>query len=703
MIQLDHWCQIALEALLSLWDPDQPHAWRNSHEKEQHNTKFTPTTTFNVLLTFEEYGLFSSVPYLSKSPPFKMNLDGFLEKLLNPTEILAQSEQNSGKRQCIVLSQYATTLRMLVLRASPSMVDEKKQHIERALDELTQKLIKAFPQTTGAPPHIADDLAREAHFSPSLLLHAQGFLTERKRILGQINSRAPNNEIAESIEKALNHYFDREVDRLMARRGIAADPGFDAASLAFALKGLLPCRPRSFRQSPFFAACIQAIIDQQNADGTWPDGVTALVEGATVDTLQQPSVTIALTLAQIVMEPRMLVDLAPTELAVLENAVSALERTATYLTSTFVETRHANEGLQAKGWVSDRVRLRNTAETWITAHAAHFFLVYAQAVRAAKRARILGRFTTKRPKSAGKSVAERRKIWSDVGDPDAIIQPCDTIQREIVNPILLQQERQQMLVKPARDGVSFAIFGPPGSGKTYFVKQMAECLGWPLVELNPSNFVSAGAELIESKATEIFRDLMELDHAIVFFDECDELFLDRQEQRQGSRSILSFVTASMLPKLQELHDQRSVVFIVATNYLSRIDKAIRRPGRFDLLLLFDRPDADARRRLLEKNWSGSQLEEAIKATECLMTKEVLDFLEPASRNPASPPNGSQEDYKDWCRTDALAEITASRIDDAKKKLLIERWKPYGLREGKPEEPPHSPKVRSTPPKKSKPN
>jgi SpoVK/Ycf46/Vps4 family AAA+-type ATPase len=61
--------------------------------------------------------------------------------------------------------------------------------------------------------------------------------------------------------------------------------------------------------------------------------------------------------------------------------------------------------------------------------------------------------------------------------------------------------------------------------------------------------------------------------------------------RDGTRIDLTgqFLTTSMLPKLAALHDQGSLVFLFATNYQEGFDPAIKRPGRFDVLLCVGPP------------------------------------------------------------------------------------------------------------------
>jgi SpoVK/Ycf46/Vps4 family AAA+-type ATPase len=184
--------------------------------------------------------------------------------------------------------------------------------------------------------------------------------------------------------------------------------------------------------------------------------------------------------------------------------------------------------------------------------------------------------------------------------------------------------------------------------------------------------------LIETRAREIFDLLGRLNHTVVFFDECDELFRDREHSPEAFRNVLSFVTASMLPKLQQLHDQRRIVFVLATNYLSRVDKAVRRPGRFDHVLLFDRPDSHARRLILRHASRTlrevSALKVAVSSTAGLTTKEILDGV---SRKRWD--GGTRSDYEEWCGSVAPAEVDASRYPLVLRAKLKAKWAVFARR------------------------
>jgi SpoVK/Ycf46/Vps4 family AAA+-type ATPase len=109
-----------------------------------------------------------------------------------------------------------------------------------------------------------------------------------------------------------------------------------------------------------------------------------------------------------------------------------------------------------------------------------------------------------------------------------------------------------------------------------------------MVEITPSEFVKGSLATIYAKADEIFEDLMDLSGVVVFFDEMDALV----QTREGGVHLdiaSQFLTTTMLPKLTRLHDHAQVVFFMATNFQDRFDAAIKRAGRFDLLLCMGPP------------------------------------------------------------------------------------------------------------------
>lgn len=140
---------------------------------------------------------------------------------------------------------------------------------------------------------------------------------------------------------------------------------------------------------------------------------------------------------------------------------------------------------------------------------------------------------------------------------------------------------------------SALLFGPPGTSKTSLVKGVAAYLGWPYVEINPSDFLKGGLEKIPIQADEVFTDLMDLSKAVILFDEMDAI-VKRREKKEADEAwkldpTSELMTTSMLPKLAHLHDRAQTIFFFATNHQRDLDSAITRPGRFDVWLCMGPP------------------------------------------------------------------------------------------------------------------
>jgi len=164
----------------------------------------------------------------------------------------------------------------------------------------------------------------------------------------------------------------------------------------------------------------------------------------------------------------------------------------------------------------------------------------------------------------------------------------------------LEPDNQPIAKDHARSAI---LFGPPGTSKTTLVRSLADVIGWKYVELHASHFVAEGLTLVQKTADKIFKQLLELDHAVVLFDEIDELVRERDIEKDA---FGRFLTTSMLPKLAELWEARKILYFVATNHINYFDSAIIRSHRFDALILVSPPSFEAKigelRKLLSEKY-----------------------------------------------------------------------------------------------------
>lgn len=135
------------------------------------------------------------------------------------------------------------------------------------------------------------------------------------------------------------------------------------------------------------------------------------------------------------------------------------------------------------------------------------------------------------------------------------------------------------------------LFGPPGTGKTTYGRALATKLKLDYLELTPGDFFSGGEDSILVTINDIFEHLLHLKDTVVFIDEIDDLVKDRNPMMKDNKPTpdqpydprILFVN-SLLPRFQELHDKGNIILLMATNNIERVDEAISRMGRVDLVI-----------------------------------------------------------------------------------------------------------------------
>lgn len=271
-------------------------------------------------------------------------------------------------------------------------------------------------------------------------------------------------------------------------------------------------------------------------------------------------------------------------------------------------------------------------ESWATAVVHMFLYEITSVVSEHIQKRILKKYDAQHPKRNSRSPQRgRKKEVSSISKllDIAVRFPSET---KDLSDILWDQfvknffgiDEAELRRKPAsRKPVSALLFGPPGTSKTEVTKSLAQDLEWPFIEITPSTFVKGSLEQVYLQADEIFEDLMDLSGVLVFFDEMDALV---QTRDSGAHlDVFSqFLTTTMLPKLTRLHDGARVIFIMATNYQERFDAAIKRSGRFDLLLCMGPPKLQEK---LDRLHVVYKLDKATENT-TQAGKLIEDFLKP---------------------------------------------------------------------------
>ena len=199
--------------------------------------------------------------------------------------------------------------------------------------------------------------------------------------------------------------------------------------------------------------------------------------------------------------------------------------------------------------------------------------------------------------------------YADVGGLDDQIESImDAVELPYLHRALFQDYEL-----PAPKGI--LLYGPPGCGKTLIAKAVANSLSQKVAELTGNRNVRSyflnikGPELLNKYVGETERQIRlvfqrarekaeEGVPVIVFFDEMDSLF--RTRGTGISSDMESTIVPQLLAEIDGVESLRDVIVIGATNREDLIDPAILRPGRLDVKIKIERPNADAAAQIFER-------------------------------------------------------------------------------------------------------
>jgi proteasome-associated ATPase len=199
--------------------------------------------------------------------------------------------------------------------------------------------------------------------------------------------------------------------------------------------------------------------------------------------------------------------------------------------------------------------------------------------------------------------------YADIGGLDRQI---EQIRDAVELPFLHSDLFREHHLRPPK-GV--LLYGPPGCGKTLIAKAVANSLAKKIAEIKgaekgASYFLNIkGPELLNKYVGETERHIRlifqrarekasEGTPVIVFFDEMDSVF--RTRGSGVSSDVENTIVPQLLSEIDGVEGLENVIVIGASNREDMIDPAILRPGRLDVKIKIERPDAEAAKDIFSK-------------------------------------------------------------------------------------------------------
>lgn len=361
------------------------------------------------------------------------------------------------------------------------------------------------------------------------------------------------------------------------------DSRFDPAELMFSLEGMLLCRDQLV-DADLLARIMEVLQQKQQESAHWRPSqpVYATSRGETMVPISVEGANSLLRSFSLVSKRKDFACFAETCTAMMRRFWHWLRARSVQVDPYF-------------GWHSDHLNDLNLIHVWVTSQVVEFMLDYRALLQrhVAEQTLSLSRVKVEEPVPLRIQLnLEHDPDWTKVVE---VREPVRTLGRNYRIFERIGDDFVRSWISRNPENFSMLLYGPPGTGKTALARLVAGALDFPLISLSVSDFLGSGGTRIEARAKAIFQMLGLQSNSVSLYDEIDSFLLDRDSVHYRAQdTVFQFLTPGMLTKIHDLRDAGKSIFIIATNYETRIDPAIKRSGRVDRKYLLLPPDKERR-------------------------------------------------------------------------------------------------------------
>ncbi|KAH8872617.1 ATP-dependent zinc metalloprotease YME1 isoform 2 [Schistosoma japonicum] len=176
------------------------------------------------------------------------------------------------------------------------------------------------------------------------------------------------------------------------------------------------------------------------------------------------------------------------------------------------------------------------------------------------------------------------------------VQGCDEVKKELQDIVEFLRNPEKFNHIGAKLPKGVLLVGPPGVGKTLLAKAVSGEAQVPFLYVSGSSFEEVFVGLGASRVRQLFAAAKQNSPCLIFIDEIDSV--GRNRTSSPHHPYANQTINQLLAEMDGFQSTEGIIVLGATNQAEDLDKALLRPGRFDVQIFVSPPTYEGRMALL---------------------------------------------------------------------------------------------------------